>query len=298
MAIYDYQGNAIELAYDSQGNAIEFAYDINGNIVYTSGLNVIKVMTYNVGQWYTGGGTIVPADKDADYYALQNGILQRANADILFINEYRDSFSESGRTAFSVLSPYYPYIETRYGAINSYVGRAICSKYPLSNYTTHNYTNGSTNYYYDSVDVIIDDVPITLVVTHLMVNPEEDRYLQAQELLAYLETLDTFISAGDYNTGISPTDGNDNVESTAYAHYVKLFKDAGFHMANFNTNGFLTTYSDKTYEGATGWDGDLDNIITSADINVVSASVDRAKLIDKIYDKTDHMPLIATLQIN
>ena len=290
--IYDITGNALASAYDIDGQSLSEAYDIDGNEVWSS-TPILKVMTYNVGQWYIGDGNIVPTAKDSEYYNLQNGIIQRADADILFINEYRDSFS-STRTAQSLLSQYFPYIEARNGT-SGYMGRAICSKYPLSNYTTHNFTSGTTTYYYDSANITVNGKNITLVVLHLMVNPEADRYLQAQELCNYLKTLDTFIAGGDYNTGMSPDYGTDNNESTAYAHYVKLFTDEGFHTANFGSSGFLVTCNDGV--DGSGIDWDIDNIITSADINILSAYVDTAKLTDGIHEKTDHMPLIATVQI-
>lgn len=254
----------------------------------------MKVMTYNVGQWYIGNGSNVPSTLDEDFYNLQNGIIERADADILFINEYRDPFSSAGRTAKSVLSPYFPYIEAR-NKSSGYMGRAICSKYPLSNYITHNFTKGSASYYYDSAEITVGGKTVTLVVLHLMVNPEANRYLQAQELCDYLKTLDSFIAGGDYNTGISPDYGSDNVNSTAYAHYVKLFTDEGFHSANYNTDGFLITCNDGV--DGTGENWMIDNIITSSDISILSAYVDDAKLQDKMGVKTDHMPLIADLLI-
>lgn len=292
--IYDKSGTQVSDAFDVNGNDLQTAYDINDNTVFQKSLTTIKAMTYNVGQWYIGNGSVVPSADDEKYYTLQNGIIQRADADILFINEYRDQFSGTGRTALSLLSQYFPYIETRNGT-SGYMGRAICSKYPLYNYTVHNFTSGNTGYYYDTAETEIDEKSVTLVVIHLMVNPEENRYVQAQELCNYLNTLNTFICAGDYNTGISPDYGSDNTESTAYAHYVKLFTDKGFHTANFGKNGFLVTCNDGV--DGTGIDWDIDNIITSSNIEIDSAYVDTTKLTDGISAKTDHMPLIAELQI-
>ena len=292
MGIYNISGQEILSAYDKDGSTLLNAYDKNGVVVYTAGTR-IKVTTYNVGQWYIGNNSNVPADKDEQFYELQNGILQRADADILFINEYRTPFSASGRTALSVISPYFPYIETR-NETSGYMGRAICSKYSLSNYTVHTFTSGTSGYYYDSAEIEINGKQITLVVLHMMTNPEESRYLQAQELLAYLKTLDTFIAGGDYNTGISPNNGTDNVNSTPYAHYVKLFTDEGFHISNFNPT-FLTTCNDGVNGTGTNWM--IDNIITSADITSLSAYVDTAKLSANLGVKTDHMPLETELLI-
>lgn len=292
--LYDINGNIINSAYEIDGDSILVAYDVYATIIWTSAPRMLKVATYNVGQWYIGNGSNVPADKDEQFYNLQNGILQRADADILFINEYRTPFSASGRTAESVLSPYFPYIEAR-NASSGYMGRAICSKYPLSNYTTHTFTSGTSGYYYDSAEIEVDGNIITLVVLHLMLNPEASRYLQAQELLAFFKTLGSFIAGGDYNTGMSPDRGTDNTESTAYAHYVKLFTDEGFNTANFNPTFFITC-NDGVDGTGTNWD--IDNIITSANIIPFDAYVDTAKLSANLGVKTDHMPLEANIQIN
>lgn len=300
MAIYDAEGNQLSHAYDADGSELSYAYDAEGNIVFQSGDQPptpvgipLKVMTYNVGQWYIGNGSYVPSASDEAYYALHSGILQRANADVLFINEYSATFSGAGRTASSVLSPYFPYIETRSGGSN-YNGRTICSKYPISNYTTHSFSTGGIQYY-DSCEITIDGRVITLVIVHFITNPETTRWTQCQEFVSHLKTLNTFIAGGDYNTGISPDNGTDNTESTVYTKYIKSFLDEGFHSANCSDFGFMVTCNDGVDGEGTDWD--IDNIITSSDIRITSATVDTAKLTDDISAKIDHMPLIATLVI-
>lgn len=295
MSVYGKTGNPLQSVFTIGGQLLTASFAKDGTQVFPDEpqpSESIKVMTYNVGQWYIGTATNVPADKDAEYYTLQNGMIATANPDILFLCEYFDQFSKTGRTAASMLDQYFPY-RVNYGGGSGYMGRAICSKYPLSNYTRHNFTAGNTQYYYDSAEVTIDGQTITLVVLHLMTNPESSRYLQAQELLAYLKTLGTFIAAGDYNTGISPDYGSDNTESAVYAHYIKLFTDEGFHVANCGDFGFLTTCIDGS-----DYRWDIDNIITSADIVITSAHVDTTKQTDSIADKIDHMPLIAELNIS
>lgn len=292
MSIYNVSGQAIPTVYGKNRKCLQHAYNLEGQELLEP--TTLKVMTYNVGQWYVGGGDNVPSDKDSAYYALQNGMIQNANADILFINEYWKEFSKTGRTAKSLLEQYFPYVHEQ-GGNSGYVGRALCSKYPITNYTTHTFTAQGINNYYDSAEITVNGKTITLVVLHLMTNPEATRYQQAQELLAYLKTLDTFIAGGDYNTGISPDYGTDNTESTPYEHYVKLFTDEGFHTANFADDGFLTTCNDGIDGSGTDWD--IDNIITSADIAISDVYVDETKLTDGINEKTDHMPLIATLTL-
>lgn len=298
MSIYDSAGSQIYSAYNKNGVGLQVAYGADGSEVFSgepTPKTSLKVMTYNVGGWYIGSGTNVPADEDAQYYALQNGMIQRANADVLFLCEYWDTFSKTGRTALSMLSQYYPYIEAR-GGSGGYFGRAICSKYPIASYTTHNFSSGNQSYYYDTAKITVDGKKVSLVVTHLTPNPASDQHLQIQELADYLKTLNSFVAAGDYNSGISPTNNTDNVESTQYQYSIKTFTDNGFHTANCGDFGFLVTCNDGVDGSGANWD--IDNIITSADIDILSASVDTTKLTDSISGKIDHMPLIAELAIN
>lgn len=285
--IYNINGTTLNQAYSMNGNTLSSAFNVSGEQIYPK--NTIKVMTYNCGQWYTGGGDNVPADKDAVYYALQNGMIATNNADVLLIQEYLKVFSKSGRTAKSMLEQYFPYIHEQ-GGDSGYYGRCICSKYPISDYTVHNYSNDA-NRYYDTCTISVDGIDITFVNTHL--DTDETKRLQnIAQLVPFLQTLDRFVCAGDMNTMITPDTANTN--STQYINNVKPFVDAGFKTANFRavTNGFKVTYIDGT------WYGYLDNIYASASFSVDNVYVDTAKETDGLSDKIDHMPLIATLQIN
>lgn len=286
--IYSEGGTQLFSAYGKSGVSLQSAYDVNGDLVFSSGGIVLKAMTYNVGQWYYGSGDNVPADKDAAYYALQSGMIQNANADVLFINEYWKVMSKTGRTALSMLQQYFPYIHEQ-GGDSGYYGRCICSKYPISNYTIHAYSDNNQRYY-DSCVISVDGVEITLVVTHLATDSK--RNTQITELISYLSSLDRFICAGDFNT-LSIT-GSVTTEAADYTDIIVPLLNAGFHCANCSNQGFLVTYSDSptgTYVGC------LDNIVTSGNIAIASASVDETKLSDGLTERTDHMPLIATLTI-
>lgn len=288
--IFDIHGDPINSCYYVNGNALPFAYSKNGEQIFADGF-LLKVATYNVGQWYYGSGTNVPSAKDAEYYALQNGMIQNADADILFLEEYWKVFSGTGRTARSILEQYYPYIHEQ-GGDSGYFGRCICSKYPISDYTIHSYSNESSRYY-DSCTVIVGDVPITLIITHLAT--DNKRYVQIGELITYLSGLTRFVCAGDFNTLTITGNGKVTTEAQDYEDIIIPLVNAGFHCANCSSLGFKITYSDEptgTYTGC------LDNIITSSNIDILSAYVDETKLTDGLTERTDHMPLIATLHIN
>lgn len=286
--LYDLYGDAVHFAFDADSQSLNRAYDISGSIIFPEDSTAIKVMTYNVGEWYYGGGDNVPADKDEAYYALQNSMIQNANADVLFINEYWKIMSKTGRTALSMLQQYFPYIHEQ-GGDSGYYGRCICSKYPISQYTVHTYSNEARRYY-DSCVISLGSVEITLVVTHLATDSK--RNTQITELITFLSGLNYFICAGDFNT-LTIT-GTVTTEAADYTNIIVPLLNAGFHCANCSNQGFLVTYSDSptgTYVGC------LDNIVTSSNIAIASATVDETKLSDGLTEKTDHMPLIATLQI-
>lgn len=283
MSIYNISGAELFEANDIAGSDLEYAYNLGGDIVFRKAPPVLKVMTYNVGQWYIGGGDNVPADKDAEYYALQNGIFERNDVDIACIEEYWDTFSKTGRTALSMLSQYFPYIHTEGGA-SGYFGRAICSKYPLENWTHHYYSNENRRYF-DSAEIVINGVRVTIVVTHLATDSK--RYDQITQLISYLSTLDRFICCGDFNTLTyyhTETTGSED-----YINIIHPLLEAGFSVANCDGNGDYITYNDAS------WNGYLDNIITSG--TLADIHVDTEKLEDEIVDKVDHMPLIATVAV-
>lgn len=285
MAIYNIDGIQALRAYRINGESVSSAYDISGEQVFSTAYPLLKVMTYNVGQWYIGGADNVPADKDAAYYALQNSMIQNANADVLFINEYWKVMSKTGRTALSMLQQYFPYIHEQ-GGNSGYFGRCICSKYPITQYTVRNYSNEASRYY-DSCVISADGVEITLVVTHLATDSK--RNTQITELISFLSGLNRFICAGDFNP-LTISNGT-TTEAEDYTNIIVPLLNAGFHCANCSTYDFMYTYNDNT------WNGCLDNIVTSSNIQIGSAYVDTTKLTDSIVDKVDHMPLIAELSI-
>lgn len=293
MAIYDLSGGQLSSANAVDGSAINSAYDASGTLIFQSGPITLKVMTYNVGGWRIGSGTNVPAEYDAAYYALQNAIIEGQNADILALEEYWDAFSPN-RSASSLLSQYYPYIETR-GGSTRYYGRAICSKYPIVSYTQHFFANENQRYY-DTAVINIDGNLVSVIVTHLGLTTSE-RVVQAQELRSYIANLSSFILCGDFNTTYAM--GTSGDESEEYTTVWLPFIEAGYHLANCSDeNGFHGTY--WNYEKLI-W-RNLDNIVTSHNILITSVSTDQTKVTDPVTAdpewRRDHIPLIAEVEIN
>ena len=285
MGVYGVNGEQINAVFGEKAILpLSAAYDLDGNAIFPTTPKRLKVMTYNCGEWYYGGGDNVPADKDSEYFALQSGMIERNNPDVLLIQEYWVMFSKLGRTAMSMLEQFFPFIYP-YGGDSGYYGHCICSKYPISDYTVHTYTDNN-NRYYDSCTITVIDTPITFVNTHLDTNSTK-RQTELGELITYLQSLDTFVCAGDFNTlQCLDTSGED------YTTIITPLLNAGFHLANCSNFGFLVTYVDGGYTGC------LDNIVTSANITILTAEVDTTKLSDNLGERPDHLPLFSVVEIN
>lgn len=284
--LYDKNGDQLLSVCGANGQPLNSAYNISGEQIFPDGIR-LKVMTYNVGQWYYGSGDNVPAAKDADYYALQNGMIQRNNPDVLCIQEYWKQFSKLPRTAISMLEQYFPYIHEQ-GGNSGYFGRCICSKYPISNYTVRTYSDNPQRYY-DSCTVTVNGVPITFTNTHLDVNSADTRDLEIAQLIAYLQTQSLFVACGDYNTAIMTDDKTED----AWKRSIKPYLDAGFHVANCDDEFYYT--SSNIPDGT--WNGCLDNIITSPNIAILSAEVDETKRYDDLPERIDHMPFVVEVLV-
>lgn len=285
--VYDINGNPLAAAYDINGNPLSAAYDIDGINIYsaaTPDATSIKVMSYNVGQWYTGTGVVVPAEKDAEYYSLQKSMIDAIDADILVLQEYRDNMSETGRTALSMLINKYPYQYAKTVNTGIYFGRAIYSKYPLSGYTVNTYSQSdAAGRYYDKVTVRVGDTPISVINTHLALTLSY-RDAQIAEVIAYIKSLGGhFILCGDLNMMANAT------WEEAYDSIVAPMLAEGWHLANGESEAVTTYYGDGSELLA------LDNIIS--DLPISGVYTDTTKLTDDISDTIDHVPLVATVEL-
>lgn len=291
MSIYSIDGTAMTGAFGVDGDNLSACYDIDGETVWTAESTTLKVMAYNVGGWYTGSGSNVPADKKSEYLALQTGMIEDNDPDILIIQEYLANFSADGTSALSMLQSLFPYVHVK--TSGTYFGRAICSKYPITDYTERTYSV-ETSRYYDSCTITVDGTPITVCTTHLSVSSEANRTAQIEQLIPFLQQQARFIVGGDFNTGI--IDSTANTESAAYISAVKPFIDAEFNTANFVNDEFLVTCNDGVDGAGRNWY--LDNLYTSDNMTISNVYVDTTKLTDNINEKVDHMPLIATVTIS
>lgn len=315
MAIYNISGAALSSCYDVDGDALSAAYDKNGSAIFSGGPVTLKVMTYNVGQWYLGSGVVVPASLDSVFYNLHSGTFQRNDVDICGIEEYTDQFSEKPRQASEVIAPFFNYTSLKNYSSNPYYGHGFAAKYPLSNFVENAYSVG-TNYFYKA-DISVGGKTIALVVTHLSTQTAQ----RIEQIPALLQYLDSLYAPNGANGAKVPVIcfGDFNMDLPSYPDEKELYYASSFSMVNqagFDGSAEVVPKDVSTYEGhftrfystmaATGLG--LDNILFSPNIVLVSAYVDTAKqdaADQSIFinpatgdPKPDHMPLIATLRIS
>lgn len=287
MAVYNKHGVALDAVYNSSGEPLERAYDAHGNVIFESGeRTTLKIMSYNVGQWWTGTGQTVPTAQKSEYYTLQNGTFDSNRPDILFMQEYLNTWCQDGSLASELLNPYFDNQEVTNP--QGMIGHSICTNgIVLSNYTSHNFTTNKGNYpTYESAEITVDGKSITIVNTH------NDYVLSYQtqevtDLLAFLANLDSFVLCGDFNINLSTEDTTDD----QYLNSVKRFLDAGYHVGNCVVDWIPTYYGTASPTGGKF----TDQIVTSADIRIDNIYADTAKLTDGLNDKIDHLPLIVEI---
>ena len=121
--IYTKKGEQVaQGAFNVYGREIGAAYSVDGMQIYPPVFN-LKVMSYNVGGWYKGSGTNVPTAQKEQYLALQTGMIEDNDPDVLVIQEYLANFAADGTSALSLLQGLFPYVHVK--TSGTYFGRAI-----------------------------------------------------------------------------------------------------------------------------------------------------------------------------
>lgn len=287
MSVYNKDGELVSTLYNKAGSSILSAYDIEGNPVF--GAANIRVMSYNVGGWYLGNGGNVPANEKDFFYSLQTGIIEDNDPDVLVIQEYLANFSADGTSAKTMLESLFPYVHVK--TSGTYYGRAVCSKYPISNYVERTYTQ-EPNRYFDSCTITVNGVGITFVDTHLGLT-RANRAPEAIQLCNYVKTVSgPYVICGDFNSPLYDpfSEGNKEVYDGFLAEDCTL--------ANGGAFGILDTACNSA-----DWANDkfaIDNIIVSSAGTIEDVWTDLTKTTDSTFladGKIDHIPLIAELAI-
>lgn len=287
MSIYNAKGNPLLNAYNLNGGQISSAYNIDGKQIFPDAQSTLKIMSYNVGAWTAFGNNATPENQET-WHTLQNNILAEERADLIGIQEYEDAIGSYNVSA--MIRQYAPYLFD-VDRVNNKAGRAIASKYLMTNSREINFTNqkGEIRSYLIG-DVNIGGKIIKFITAHLALD-NATVILQIQEIITAVASFDYWILTGDFNMEFP------NVESEGYAHLIKPFLDAGYNVANGSDFGFIPTFSTKTPEQDTDWHC-LDNIMCSSNIDITNVYVNRQKITEHAGYAIDHLPLVAEVVVN
>lgn len=276
MAVYDKNGNELSYIYDKNGNALTYGYDRHGNVIYSiidpTDYN-FKVMTLNVQSWTGTNGW--------DYISPVF-----ANYDVDVIGTQESSLNNN------LVNLGYPYT-----AVSSSPNtNVVFSKYALSDITSKSF---DSNHYagkrgYQKMYITFNGKRVALFNAHLETSSGSMyQYPQVQELVQAMGEEEYAILTADLNANC------DTFTDAQYVNVIKPFVDAGFNLSNCNKRfGINNTWTDSTGgdETVDNW-APCDNIITSSNIQIANAVVDRSKIELDTGLVIDHLPLIAYLKI-
>lgn len=257
----------------------------------------LRVMTFNVGDWYIGSHTRVPSEKVDTYLNIHRHIMETQSPDIAVFQEYWHYFDTNNTiTAKSVLDPYFSDIKEEW-PYDGY-GHGMASKsYVLEDYKHYRFDAWAStvwDYGFERAYIHINGKRICIINTWVEAGDLyfDERASQLNQILEYVASEPYFIIMGDFNI-----DCPDGPTGVYYNTYIKPFVDAGHTVCNNAVlDGTFRHY--LTYYRLDGTSEALDQIITSSNITVANIFIDRTKLDDLVDDKVDHVPFLADLIIN
>ena len=293
MSIYNVDGAEIFSAYGLSGSPAVSAYDITGSMIFPTVIPEAKVMSFNVGCFYTQYFP-APASTGTVFYNRHKEIFGHYPG-LLFagLSEWHNTI---GTVSTSVLMD--EFFEAYAPAYDAYrvEGAALTSAYGAtpSNVTFTPYSTQSSNLrYYQRAYLNFYGKTICCILTHLDLD-DAIKYAQLSELLDVVENEEYFIISGDFNHKITQI-GDDQYNAS-----IKVILERGYNSAQNNEQIYMTWY-----DGTTAADSDriwaVDNIITSPNIEITDVERDTTKLTDGLCEQygimIDHLPLVATLRI-
>ena len=238
------------------------------------------VMTYNVGQWYHGSGSVATYAELPTYENIQRAIIERYSPDILCTQEYTPYIHVLGNYFNNFY--YYNPVDN-----DTYVGKMIASNYTQSESAGAVFTTTGSSYRNYAYSYMWLGGRRVCVISAHFIQKANDKTIAA----AQLAELKTFADTQTYV--IIGVDTNLDCTSTSDQIYIDNFKpwvDDGYHLANMDKFGFMNSI----YRGDTWCCSD--NIITSSNINIDYACIDNQKNITGI--EQDHLPLVAYISFN
>ena len=273
-------GNSMIFPYEAYNTRLEIKYCGENTRPFN-----LKVMTYNLGRYSYGSEPWGLNDNNYDEKLTNyRRFFGKEKCDIVCLQEwdrvikYGSPDIESDTVLFS---HWYDYNQ------NSGNWTAIKSKYWMQNDNLKQLTDGR---YYSEGNITVGDKCIYVLDVHLSPGFDETgvntRYAEVTEVLGLVEDKERFIICGDFNP--NPDE---------YHSMYQRFIDAGYNVANGGFFGdfwtWTTNRADFDSDTPTGTLYYVDNIITSANIDIISA--ERVNVYDQL--SSDHIPIIAELSV-
>lgn len=291
MSVFNRQGAEINAVYGQSGLLLSQAFSKDGERVFPS--NALTVMAFNVGCFYSEWHP-APASTGTVFYQRAKSIFEKYSLAFAGLSEWNNQI---GTVPASVLmDEFFPAWYPDYTPYAS-ASAALTSGFAVtpSSVTLVQYsTQGSENRYYQKSYISLSGKTICCVLTHLDLNASV-RAAQFLEVLNALQNEEYFILLGDFNFAITA------VGDSEYNASIKVALDRGYHSAQNAESLLMTWYSGQTVASSPTITA-LDNIITSANIQITNVRVDTTKLTDGLCEEygiiIDHLPLIADLSIS
>lgn len=238
----------------------------------------LKVCSYNVGHFNQGSLGGFQLNKNVAEAELNKWKYWIANQgfDIFSVQEWNSYFDKDSLFIAQkhLLEPFYSQLV--FGEEKRYIYNGIATNYTVSNKRQVNFDG---NYYAVLFDMKVGNKTITIISVHIPWQKEwHDNSLNA--LIKELHKYEYFICMGDMNA--------------ADANQLKFVKE-GFNMANGGQLGWFNTSGGKALKTGHngGFNGNIDNIITSSNIKIFNVSAPKTALND-----LDHLPIIADLVVS
>ena len=270
MAAYDINGQPLAGAYDINGDSLNAVYDINGDpFVFNS--PYLTVMTFNVQGW--------------------SGINNRtALIEKIFVDNKPDICGMQECSSDGIVIP--QFLRKSYNSGNTFAAQQrFFTNIPMSDVTATRFTDVLENRGYMKAYINVNGKRVAVFNTHIEVLGSTQHYTQPAELYAEFAKETYFIALGDFNFEEHSTTGNE------WPRMAKPLIDAGYNLCNWTQEtGFVDTWFGGTTTG--GYDCPCDNIITSANIDVLDIVYDQTKIEAHAGVTIDHIPVIASLKVN
>ena len=233
--------------------------------------NTIKLMTFNVGQFYNGTTRCPDNEVDAQI-SRYKALITKYQPDFICTQE-TPKYVNVGNSVLgsSFFDERYSHYVCTGGDIGSAMGLAYITNCNLVDIEQRALSNDRP---YTKAYTHINGIKVAIYNTHLSFENQETRAPQIAELLAEVQTEEYAIIFGDFNTG--------NVNGGVSE--LTPFIDAGYKLGNLGALGNLSTCVNG---------GRTDNIIVSPNITLCKAEVE-----DELFESlNDHRPFVLTVEI-